>query len=114
MTPTIDVFITTIQSTQAIRSRHERVMRAMQAARVPFRTHDVAADEQAKRFWQKKDSTRELPCILVDDERVGVSSEVGVEPSQKLTLSYVPCAERRAIGRGVSDASSGLCQFALS
>lgn len=71
--PTIDVYVTTILTNPGIRGRHERVARYLTSARVPYATHDVASDEQAKLFWKRKDSTNELPCILVDGERVGVS-----------------------------------------
>ncbi|ORY65617.1 hypothetical protein BCR35DRAFT_326551 [Leucosporidium creatinivorum] len=69
--PTIDVYVTTILSNPGIRSRHERVTRYLVSARVPYSVHDVASDEKAKSFWKRKDSTNELPCILVDGERVG-------------------------------------------
>lgn len=69
----IDVYVTTILSNPGIRGRHERVVRYLTSARVPYQMHDVASDEQAKLFWRRKDSTNELPCVLVDGERVGVS-----------------------------------------
>jgi len=71
--PSIDVYVTTILSNPGIRGRHERVIRYLTSARVPYQTHDVASDEQAKLYWKRKDSTNELPCVLVDGERVGVS-----------------------------------------
>lgn len=71
--PTIDVYVTHILSNGAIRGRHERVDRYLTSARVPYNTHDVAGDEAAKSMWKRKDPTNELPCILVDGERVGVS-----------------------------------------
>ncbi|KAK4055877.1 hypothetical protein OIO90_003134 [Microbotryomycetes sp. JL221] len=67
----IDVYVTSILSNPSIRGRHERVERALTSLRVPFSTHDVASDENAKRWWKRKDSTNELPCIMVDGERIG-------------------------------------------
>lgn len=72
--PNIDVYVTTILSSTGIRGRHERVEAVLRSLRVPYSTHDVASDEKAKSHWKRKDTTNELPCILVDDERVGVSA----------------------------------------
>lgn len=71
--PKIDVFITSILSSTAIRSRHERVIRHLTSARIEFTTHDVC-EETAKKYWKLKNGgNNELPCLLVDGERVGVS-----------------------------------------
>lgn len=78
--PDIDVYVTTILSNTSLRGRHERVEAVLRSLRVPYSTHDVASDEQAKRHWKRKDPTNELPCILVDDERVGVSDVALVFP----------------------------------
>ncbi|KAK4047410.1 hypothetical protein OIV83_005457 [Microbotryomycetes sp. JL201] len=67
----IDVYVTSILTNPSIRGRHERVERALTSLRVPFSTHDVASDDEAKRWWKRKDPTNELPCIMVDGERVG-------------------------------------------
>lgn len=72
--PKIDVFVTSILSSTAIRSRHERVIRHLSSARIEFTTHDVC-EENAKKYWKlKSGGNNELPCLLVDGERVGVSS----------------------------------------
>ncbi|BGP33250.1 hypothetical protein JCM10296v2_005044 [Rhodotorula toruloides] len=72
MTPSIDVFVTSILSNPAIRGRHERVRRCLTSARVSYREHDVASDEAAKSMWKRKNGGKnELPCILVDGEPVG-------------------------------------------
>ncbi|GAA6028817.1 hypothetical protein JCM8097_007409 [Rhodosporidiobolus ruineniae] len=72
MAPTIDVFVTSILSNPAIRGRHERVKRAMTAARVAYAEHDVASDEQAKSLWKRKNGGKnELPFLLVDGECPG-------------------------------------------
>ncbi|KAI5481607.1 hypothetical protein MNV49_002833 [Pseudohyphozyma bogoriensis] len=71
-TPKIDVFVTSIQSNAQLRGRHERTQRALTSVRVPFTTHDVASDEEAKKYWKRKNQgSNELPCVLVDGERVG-------------------------------------------
>ena len=72
--PNIDVYVTTIMSNTSLRGRHERVETVLRSLRVEYSTHDVASDEEAKRYWKRKDPTSELPCILVDEERVGVSN----------------------------------------
>ncbi|GAA5864800.1 hypothetical protein JCM8547_009236 [Rhodosporidiobolus lusitaniae] len=77
MPPTIDVFITSILSNPALRGRHERVRRAMTAARVPYAEHDVASDEAAKSMWKRKNGGKnELPFLLVDGEPVGTVDEL--------------------------------------
>ncbi|KAM0749201.1 hypothetical protein T439DRAFT_45631 [Meredithblackwellia eburnea MCA 4105] len=76
MAPQIDVFTTTILSNPGIRSRHERLHRHLQAARIEYTTHDVASDEEAKKFWKRKNGgNNELPCILVNGERAGTFEE---------------------------------------
>jgi hypothetical protein len=72
--PSIDVYVTTILSNPGIRGRHERVIRYLTSARVPYQTHDVASDEQAKLYWKRKDSTNELPCVLSCNELLACSS----------------------------------------
>ncbi|GAA5987331.1 hypothetical protein JCM10908_001912 [Rhodotorula pacifica] len=70
--PSIDVFVTSILSNPAIRGRHERTRRALTSARVPYREHDVAGDEEAKKLWKRKNGGKnELPFVLVDGEPVG-------------------------------------------
>ncbi|GAA5822321.1 hypothetical protein JCM3770_001570 [Rhodotorula araucariae] len=72
MPPTIDVFVTSILSNPAIRSRHERVRRYLTSARVAYNEHDVAGDEAAKSLWKRKSGNKnELPCLLIDGEPVG-------------------------------------------
>ncbi|GAA5982459.1 hypothetical protein JCM11641_006122 [Rhodosporidiobolus odoratus] len=72
MPPSIDVFVTSILSNPALRGRHERVRRALTAARVPYAEHDVAGDEEAKRLWKRKNGGKnELPFVLSDGEPVG-------------------------------------------
>lgn len=66
---------TSILSNPALRKRHEFVERAL----MPFRADgitikDLAADEAAKEDWKRiRNGNMELPCILVDGHRVGVS-----------------------------------------
>ncbi|GAA5867000.1 hypothetical protein JCM3774_003751 [Rhodotorula dairenensis] len=70
--PCIDVFVTSILSNPSIRGRHERTRRALTSARVPYREHDVAGDEEAKKLWKRKNGGKnELPFVLVDGEPVG-------------------------------------------
>lgn len=40
--PQIDVFVTSIKSTPALRTRHDRIERALLSLRVPFNNHDVS------------------------------------------------------------------------
>lgn len=76
MSPQIDVFVTTIFSSGPIRGRHERVDRVLRSLRLPFISHDVASDEQAKAYWKRKNGgNNELPCILVDGVRPGSIDE---------------------------------------
>lgn len=80
MAPKVDVFTTSIQSSGPLRGRHERVARHLASARIAHTNHDVASDPEAKRFWQRKNGgNSELPCVLVDGERVGVSSSARPE-----------------------------------
>ncbi|KAL8277628.1 hypothetical protein RQP46_009901 [Phenoliferia psychrophenolica] len=75
--PQIDLFTTSILSSGAIRSRHERVARHLASARIAYKAHDVASDQEAKRYWQRKNGgNSELPCVLVDGERVGSCAEL--------------------------------------
>ena len=68
------MYRTHILSNGAIRGRHERLDRYLASARVEYFSHDVAGDEAAKALWKRKDPTNELPCVLVDGDRVGVSA----------------------------------------
>ncbi|GAA6059759.1 hypothetical protein JCM10212_001967 [Sporobolomyces blumeae] len=75
--PAIDVFVTSILANPGVRGRHERVRRALTAARVPYAEHDVAGDEKAKSLWKRKNGGKnELPLILVDGEPVGTIEEL--------------------------------------
>lgn len=71
-------------SNPALRKRHEVVERAL----MPFRAEgidikDLAADEEAKEAWKRiRGSNMELPCILVDGQRAGVSLAVLVPHAQ--------------------------------
>lgn len=83
----IDVFVTSILSNPAIRGRHERVRRALLSARVPYREHDVAGDEAAKKLWKRKNGGKnELPFVLVDGDPVGSIEDMD-EASVPVALS---------------------------
>ena len=70
----VQVFVSSISSSNHIRSQHERVARYLAAGKVVFTQYDLASDSEAKSLWQRKNKgNTQLPFILVDGEPVGVS-----------------------------------------
>lgn len=91
----VQLFVSSISSSTAIRGRHERVARYLHA--VPHESFDVASDEAAKSLWKRKNKgNNELPFILVDGEPVGVRDRS--ESGASLTLFPVDRADGRGVG----------------
>ncbi|KAA1467908.1 hypothetical protein DENSPDRAFT_833070 [Dentipellis sp. KUC8613] len=65
--PPIQIFLTTIASQPALRQRQEYILRILQAKKIPFKSYDLASDEDAKRLWRRKApvANQQLPGILV-------------------------------------------------
>lgn len=72
----VQVYTSSIHSTNAIRSQHERVARYLAAGKVEHTNYDIASDPAAKSVWQRKNKgNTQLPFILVDGEPVGSIEE---------------------------------------
>lgn len=50
--PEINVFTSSIMSSPAIRSKHERVARHLAGARLDYTSYDIVSDEAAKKYWK--------------------------------------------------------------
>jgi len=67
MSPPIELFLTTIVSSPALRQRQEYIMRVLQVKKIPFTSYDMASNEDAKKLWRRKAplSKQQLPGLLV-------------------------------------------------
>ncbi|KZO96305.1 hypothetical protein CALVIDRAFT_515133 [Calocera viscosa TUFC12733] len=67
MSPSIQVFMTTIAMQPVLRQRQEYILRILHTKKIQFTSYDVASDESAKRLWRRKapQGKQELPGILV-------------------------------------------------
>ncbi|EIN14087.1 hypothetical protein PUNSTDRAFT_95643 [Punctularia strigosozonata HHB-11173 SS5] len=100
--PPIQVFLTTIASQPALRQKQEYLLRILQVKKIPFKSYDLASDEDAKRLWRRKAPTdkQQLPGILVGGKFPGTISdfEEAVEFDElntflRLNESYDPSVE---------------------
>ncbi|KAH7104118.1 hypothetical protein BKA62DRAFT_669754 [Auriculariales sp. MPI-PUGE-AT-0066] len=75
--PPIQVFLTTIASQPALRSRQEYILRILQVKKLPFTSYDLASDEDAKKLWRRKapNDKQQLPGILVGGRFPGQFSD---------------------------------------
>lgn len=67
MPPPVEVFLTTIVSSPALRQKQEYILRVLQVKKIPFTSYDLASDEDAKKLWKRKAplSKQQPPGLLV-------------------------------------------------
>ncbi|EIM92145.1 uncharacterized protein STEHIDRAFT_151488 [Stereum hirsutum FP-91666 SS1] len=77
MSPPIQLFLTTIASQPALRQRQEYLLRILQAKKIPFKSYDLASDEEAKKLWKRKAprDKQQLPGILVGNRFPGTFND---------------------------------------
>ncbi|KII93790.1 hypothetical protein PLICRDRAFT_36022 [Plicaturopsis crispa FD-325 SS-3] len=100
--PPIQVFLTTIASQPALRQRQEYLLRTLHVKKIPFKSYDLASDENAKRLWKRKAPAdkQQLPGLLVGGRFPGnfTDFEEAVEYDElatflRLNESYDPSVE---------------------
>ncbi|KAJ3550277.1 hypothetical protein NMY22_g558 [Coprinellus aureogranulatus] len=79
--PPVTVYLTTIASQPALRKRQEYLLRILQAKKIPFKSYDLASDEDAKKLWRRRAPAgkEQLPGILVGGKFVGTFQQLCVE-----------------------------------
>ncbi|KAJ1019358.1 hypothetical protein NDA13_006274 [Ustilago tritici] len=75
VSPTIELFSTSILSNVKVRTRHERFTSVFAIKKIPYIYHDLASDDDAKSRWRRKAKDPQLPGILVNNEWVGSYDE---------------------------------------